>query len=202
MILDLKFTMKNGTTIQKEQIGVILLDIRSRENVGSIFRTADAAGVSKLYLCGITPRPPHEKISKTALGAEDHVAWEYHAQAWRLLKQLKEKGCEIIFLEQTSSSKNIFIFAEKFSQNWKKGGPRTEVTERKNSSKILSKKTESFLMVPEVVLVVGNEVTGIPKNLFNYASHAVEIPMKGSKESLNVAVAFGVAVYALTSQKA
>ena len=60
----------------KKEIYLILDNIRSRENVGSIFRTADAAGVEKIYLCGITPTPPHEKISKTALGAETYVPWE------------------------------------------------------------------------------------------------------------------------------
>ena len=58
--------------IEKKTV-LILCNVRSRENVGSIFRTADAAGVSKIYLCGITPTPPHEKISKTALGAETYV---------------------------------------------------------------------------------------------------------------------------------
>ena len=93
---------------KKERI-VVLDNIRSRENVGSIFRTADAAGVSKIYLCGITPTPPHKKISKTALGAETYVPWEYHAQTWRLLRKLK-----VIALEQTRDSQNIFTFKSKF----------------------------------------------------------------------------------------
>ena len=64
--------------MQPRETYLILDNIRSRENVGSIFRTADAAGVAKIYLCGTTPRPPHEKISKTALGADTYIPWEYY----------------------------------------------------------------------------------------------------------------------------
>ena len=100
----------------KKEIIVVLDNIRSRENVGSIFRTADAAGVSKIYLCGITPTPPHKKISKTALGAETYVPWEYHAQTWRLLRKLKVESekLKVIALEQTRDSQNIFTFKSKF----------------------------------------------------------------------------------------
>ena len=98
----------------KKEIYIILDNIRSRENVGSIFRTADGAGVAKIYLCGITPRPPHEKISKTALGAETYVALEYYKNTWQLLKNLKKDKINIVVLEQTKRSKNIFQFKPKF----------------------------------------------------------------------------------------
>src|SRR3989338_3841412 len=98
----------------RQKLIVVLHNIRSRENVGSIFRTADAAGVDKLYLCGITPCPPHEKISKTALGAETYVPWEYHRQAWRLLAKLKKEGMNVVALEQTKESKNVFKFKPKY----------------------------------------------------------------------------------------
>lgn len=133
--------------------------------MGSIFRTADAVGVSKIYLCGITPTPPHEKISKTALGAEKWIPWEYHKQTWRLLEKLKKENFYIIALERTLESINIFKFKKP-----------------KNRS---------------IVLVVGNEVKGLSPKILKYAEKKVAIPMYGRKESLNVAVAFGVAVYAL-----
>ena len=79
---------------------VICDNIRSLENIGSIFRTADALGVSKLFLCGISGRPPEAKISKTALGAEKTVPWEYHKQVWRLIEKLKAQGVHIVSLEQ------------------------------------------------------------------------------------------------------
>ena len=157
--------------VQREII-VVLDNIRSRENVGSIFRTADAAGVSKIYLCGITPTPPHEKISKTALGAEEDVPWEYHKQAGRLVDKLKKEGISIAALERfdklTASklkirTQNIFSFKPRFP----------------------------------LALVLGNEVKGLSPQILKYCDKKISIPMYGKKESLNVAVAFGVAVYQL-----
>jgi len=83
---------------------VVLNDIRSLYNVGSIFRTADGAGVEKLWLCGITGHPPDTQISKTALGAEKEVPWEYRRDVLTLLKELKSKGYRIVFLEQLAES--------------------------------------------------------------------------------------------------
>ncbi len=144
------------------QIVAILHNVRSRENVGSIFRTADAAGVAKIYLCGITPQPPHDKISKTALGAETTVPWEYHKQTWRLIEQLKKDGYQVVSLEKSKTATDIFKF----------------------------KKRAGLLG-----LVVGNEVLGLSPEILKRSNRVVSIPMRGQKESLNVAVAFGVAVY-------
>ena len=147
----------------KKEVYLILDNIRSRENVGSIFRTADAAGVSKIYLCGITPTPPHEKISKTALGAEVYVPGEYYRQTWRLLANLKKEGIKTIALERTKNSVNIFKFKPKFP----------------------------------LALVLGNEVQGLSPKILKYCDKKISIPMYGKKESLNVAVATGIAVYQL-----
>ncbi len=81
----------------------ILENLRSAWNVGSIFRTADAAGFSHLYLCGITPYPPHEGISKTALGAENLVSWSYHPDAVQLLQELRAQGVILWALETEGS---------------------------------------------------------------------------------------------------
>lgn len=86
-------------------ISAVLDNIRSLYNVGSIFRTADAARVEKLYLCGITGRPPRKEIDKTALGATETVPWEYHPNAGEVLQNLKERGVKIIALEHTSESR-------------------------------------------------------------------------------------------------
>ena len=83
---------------------VVLNDIRSLYNVGSIFRTADGAGVEKLWICGITGHPPDTQISKTALGAEKEVPWEYRRNACELLRELKTQGYQIVFLEQLEES--------------------------------------------------------------------------------------------------
>jgi len=146
-----------------KEIYLVLDNIRSRENVGSIFRTADAVGVGKIYLCGITPTPPHEKISKTALGAEACVSWEYRKQTWRLLEKLKKEGVGMVALEQTKESINLFKFKPKFP----------------------------------LVLVVGNEVKGLSSQILKHCDKKISIPMYGKKESLNVSVAAGVALYQL-----
>ena len=83
---------------------VILDNIRSALNVGAIFRTCDAAGAEKLYLAGITPYPPHNRIPKTALGAIELVAWERADSTTELVKQLKQDGYAIISVEQTETS--------------------------------------------------------------------------------------------------
>lgn len=83
---------------------VILDSIRSMHNVGSIFRTADAFRIEKLYLCGITPRPPHREIQKTAIGAQNSVAWEYVANVLELVDRLAQEGYQIIVAEQTDES--------------------------------------------------------------------------------------------------
>jgi tRNA G18 (ribose-2'-O)-methylase SpoU len=82
----------------------VLDNIRSLHNVGSIFRTADAAGVGKLYLCGMTGAPPRQEIRKAALGAEETVPWEYFKQTGDALAQLKQEGYFLLALENTSTS--------------------------------------------------------------------------------------------------
>ena len=93
---------------------VICDNIRSLENVGSIFRTADALKITKIYLCGISGRPPHHKISKTALGAEEDIPFEYHKQALRLIKKLKKDKITIVSLEQGKKSTSYDKFNPKF----------------------------------------------------------------------------------------
>lgn len=146
---------------------VICHNIRSRHNVGSIFRTADGAGVSKIFLCGITPVPPHPNIEKVSLGAEKFVPWEKRKETWRVINELKKAGFEIIALEQSKKSISL------------------EQTD--NGCRFNEK----------VALVLGNEVEGLPKSILNRADKIIQIPMFGKKESLNVATAFGVAIYKL-----
>jgi 23S rRNA (guanosine2251-2'-O)-methyltransferase len=146
---------------------LIVPNVRSILNVGSIFRTADAAGVGKIFLCGYTPTPEEhpEKISKTALGAEKFVEWEYQAQAWRVMEKLRQEGYQIFALEQAENCQNIFDFKIDHSKPW--------------------------------ALVVGNEVEGMSENSLSRCDAILEIPMMGKKESLNVSVATGIALYEL-----
>lgn len=144
---------------------VICHNIRSLHNVGSIFRTADGAGVSRIYLCGITGAPPRKEISKVALGAENFVPWEKHRQTARLIKKLKKDGVKIVALEQSPDS----VRYDKFKLRPLAGG--------------------------QLTLVLGEETKGLPKKILDLCDAAIEIPMAGKKESLNVSVAFGIAAY-------
>lgn len=89
---------------------VILDNIRSMHNVGSFFRTMDAFGLRKLFLCGLTPTPPRPEISKSALGADEFVHWEYHLETISIIKQLKLLNYSIIGIEQTTQSVQLHHF--------------------------------------------------------------------------------------------
>ncbi len=138
-------------------------NIRSAYNVGSFFRTADGAGVSRIVLSGYSARPPHPGVKKTALGAEEIVPWESIAQPGPWLRRMRRRGYHIVALEQTPNSQTIFT--------WKPKWP--------------------------LILIVGNEVRGVSPGLLKYAQTKLEIPMRGQKESLNVASAMAVGVYSI-----
>jgi len=156
--------MKNG--IKKV---VILDNIRSVYNVGSIFRTSDALGIDKIFLCGCTPTPTDRfgraryDLAKVALGAEKNIVWEYCADTREVIKKLKKEKFQIIAVEQN-----------KKSVDFKEVKPKN-------------------LMA----IVMGNEVKGIDKKVLALCDVIAEIPMTGKKESLNVSVAFGIAGYQL-----
>jgi tRNA G18 (ribose-2'-O)-methylase SpoU len=145
----------------------VLEDIRSLWNVGSMFRTADAMGLGRLILAGITGSPPRKEIAKTSLGAEEHVPWTYVGHALDILPALKAEGIIVLALERCERSKPLSEIARSLHQSQR------------------------------IALVVGNEVTGVSPETLAGCDEVVDLPMCGIKESLNVAVAFGVAAYAL-----
>lgn len=98
---------------QKLPIIIILDNIRSLHNVGSVFRTSDAFLIEKVYLCGITATPPHKEIQKTALGATESVEWEYQSNTLDVVRNLKEKGCQIVSIEQAENSIMLHEFSIK-----------------------------------------------------------------------------------------
>ena len=97
----------------KTQIIVVLDNIRSLNNIGSVFRTSDAFLIEKIYLCGITAKPPHRDIHKTALGATESVEWEYKADTLTLVKELQSQGVKVAAIEQVENS----IMLDKFTPN-------------------------------------------------------------------------------------
>ena len=142
---------------------VVLNNIRSLHNVGSILRTCDGVGVEKVWICGITGCPPNNQIHKTALGAEDSVDWDYAEDISRVIADCRSRGEQIVVLEQTETS----VAHDEFQPGKK------------------------------VCLIIGNEVEGVQQEVADLGDASVEIEMAGVKNSLNVAVAFGVVAYQL-----
>ena len=101
-------TLEEVKFIPKVPISILVEDVRSVYNVGSIFRTADSFGAEKIYLTGITAFPPRKDLHKTALGAEESVIWEYAENSVQLVKRLKEEGVNIVLIEQTTKSQDVF----------------------------------------------------------------------------------------------
>lgn len=146
---------------------IILHNIRSNHNVGSIFRTADAAGIAKIFLTGYTPAPldrfgrTNKEIVKTALGAQMSIAWERARSAPALLARLKKAKVFLVAIEQSPHSINY--------------------------QKIPRRKSTAFIF--------GNEVQGLSHSILKQCDCVAEIPMRGAKESLNVSVAAGIVLF-------
>lgn len=159
--------------MQKKEISLILHNIRSAHNVGSIFRTSDATDVNHIYFTGYTPRPynnilpyttkPERGIIKTALGAEKFVDWSYHDDIYKLINELKKNDVCIVGLEQDKKSINY----------------------------------SNYKCPNSIALILGNEPKGIDDSVLLQCDDIIEIPMYGKKQSLNVSVAVGIALYEL-----
>ena len=168
---------------------VILHNVRSLHNTGSIFRTADAAGVEKIYLTGITPKPvdrfgkPRPQFIKVSLGAEKTVSWEYVKSVTTLIKKLSAEGGSA----SDGKCEKYKIFAIEQS-------PKSVPYYRIKNQELRTKNKKQ-----KIAMILGNEVKGLPPNVLKRADKILEIPMRGSKESLNIAVAFGIVVFHLMS---
>jgi 23S rRNA (guanosine2251-2'-O)-methyltransferase len=154
-----------------KRVAVLLDNIRSAWNVGSILRSADGFGFSHAYLCGITPTPDNEAVIKTSLGAEDSVPWSYHKNAVELVERLKAESWKAYGLEEDPRA--LSLESVNLLASFQKRAPQLQI------------------------LIVGNEVTGIDPDLLDLCDQIFYIPMRGEKKSFNVAIAFGIAAYAL-----
>lgn len=159
------------------RLEALLDNVRSAWNVGSIFRTADGLGVSKLHLCGITPTPESETVTKTSLHAEKIVIWEYSRNALETAKKLKREGFKLIALEKDERAIPIGDLLP---------SPAPPAGRSAQGG--------------AAVLILGNEVTGVDLTLLDLCHQIVYIPMKGRKRSLNVEVAFGIAAFHLAQK--
>lgn len=149
------------------KIPLILLadNVRSAQNIGAMLRTSDALKVGGMVMCGISPVPPSQEISKTALGAEHSVSWRYAADAVEEVRRLSQSGKRIYVLEQAHDSVPLQSLRETVAPG------------------------------DEAVLVVGNEVEGVDQRIVDMADVVLEIPMHGVKHSLNVSVSAALALW-------
>lgn len=158
--------MAEQNILTKKQY-IILDDIRSAHNVGAIFRTAEGAGVEKIYLCGYTPRPVDRfgravaEIQKTSLGASEMVDWDGVEDIKQLIKKLQADGVQVVAVELASDAVSLYEFSP----------------------------------APLVAYIFGNEVTGITLEVLALCDATIQIPMRGQKESLNVATTVGIVAF-------
>lgn len=146
---------------------LILPDIRSAHNVGAMFRTADGAGVAKIFLAGYTPTPidrfgrTQAEIDKTSLGASKTIDWEQVTNLPQLIASLQKDGVTVVAVEQSDNSVSL----------------------------------KDFVVPEKVAYIMGNEVDGVPTDIQNLCDVILELPMLGQKESLNVATTAGIVLY-------
>ena len=154
---------------EKMPLIIVLDDVRSMYNVGSVFRTADAFRVEAIYLCGITAQPPHPEIHKTALGAEDTVAWQHFPTALEAVASLKQQGYTVYSIEQCEGSTML---------NDLSTDNRQQTTDNSRFA-----------------LVLGNEVKGVHQEVIDASDGCIEIPQFGTKHSLNVSTTAGIVIW-------
>ena len=165
-----RLTVEEYKESRKTPLVVVLDHIRSLYNVGSVFRTADAFRLQGVCLCGITARPPHPEIHKTALGAEDSVDWQYFERTEDCVQYLKQNGYVVYAIEQCEGS--------------------TLLNKIKNEELINKNK--------KLAIVLGNEVKGVQQQVVDQCDGCLEIPQYGTKHSMNVSVTAGIVIWELS----
>ena len=167
-----RLTVEEFHEAEKMPLIVVLDDVRSLYNVGSVFRTCDAFRVQALWLCGITATPPHNEIHKTALGAEDAVSWQYFKTADEAVAELKRQGYYTYAVEQTEGSTKAPLTT-----------PLPLPTTRTGWA-----------------IVLGNEVKGVHQSVVDACDECLEIPQFGTKHSMNVSVTAGIVIWEFARQ--
>lgn len=157
----------------KLPIVAILDNVRSQHNVGAVFRTADAMRIERVVLCGICCCPPNAEIHKTALGAEESVAWQYYKETIDAVRDLQAQGYTVYAVEQAHDS----VTLEEIAINIQKSEVRS----------------------PKMAVIFGHEVFGVQQEVVDICSQCIEIPQYGTKHSMNVSVTAGIVLYRLAS---
>ena len=153
----------------KLPLTVVLDDVRSLYNVGSVFRSADAFRVEAIYLCGITATPPNAEIHKTALGGEDSVAWRYFAHTEEAVEELHRRG-----VEGSTKLQDLDPLLPAVSREEGENSPAAD---------------------RHYALILGNEVKGVKQTVVDMSDGCLEIPQFGTKHSLNVSVTAGIVIW-------
>jgi tRNA G18 (ribose-2'-O)-methylase SpoU len=151
----------------KRPMVVVMDNIRSMHNVGSVFRTSDGFLIDGICLCGFTPQPPHRDIHKTALGATETVNWGYYDHTLEAIQELKERGFKLYAIEQTEGSISLADF----------------------------KKIHPTASEEPMAFVFGNEVDGVDQEVIKQCDGVIEIPQWGMKHSLNISVAAAIVLW-------
>ena len=161
-----RLTVEEFRESEKLPLTVVLDNVRSLNNIGSVFRTSDAFRVEHIALCGITATPPHREIHKTALGAEESVEWSYHEDTAVYVKELKRQGYKTYAVEIAHDSIKLGIGNEELGIDGK-----------------------------PLALILGNEIEGVQEEVMELCDGFLEIPQSGTKHSLNVSCAAAIVIW-------
>jgi len=156
---------------EKLPLTVVLDNVRSLNNIGSVFRTSDAFRVEHIALCGICSTPPHREIHKTALGAEESVEWSYHEETVECVRGLKERGYKVYAVEIAHESISVDCVNALMCE-----------------------------CVSGVAIVFGNEIDGVQEEVLDLCDGFLEIPQEGTKHSLNVSCAAAIVIWEMYKQ--
>lgn len=165
-----RLSVEEYKSVEKLPLVVVLDNVRSQNNIGSVFRTSDAFRVGKICLCGICSTPPHRDIHKTALGAEDSVDWQYFEETTDCVQDLKAKGYAVYAIEQVHNS--IMLDSPALAD-------------------AICHATKG------VAIVMGNEVEGVQEEVIDLCDGSIEIPQYGTKHSLNVSCSAAITIWQL-----
>ena len=161
-----RITVEEYQSAEKMPLVVVLDNVRSMHNVGSVFRTCDAFRAEGVVLCGITATPPQNEIHKTALGAEESVGWQYAEDTCEAVRRLQAEGYTVLAVEQCEGSTML---------------PLTHA--------------DIITPEKKYAVVLGNEVHGVQQEVINLCDGCLEIPQFGTKHSLNVSVTAGIIIW-------
>ena len=174
---------------KKIPLVVVLDNVRSMHNIGSVFRTSDAYVVEKVVLCGITAQPPHPDIHKSALGAEFSVDWEYYTDTNDAVAALKAQGYEVWAIELAENSVMLQDFFNRYTDS---PSIFNEAVKDETDSQL---STLNSQLSTKYAVVLGNEVKGVQQSVIDQCEGCIELPQFGTKHSLNVSVTAGIVIW-------